>query len=244
MAEDLRMHREHFVDWDDDWVFDDARLNLMRCADETLLTFLSEMIHPLVRSDEKEIADLLTVFNRHLQADGYELTAKTYVSGKPIYAARQLIIGRAQVAIARKVADELSSDHIAGLITRMETAVESDPSLAIGSAKEFVESICKGILFARHITTLGTETLPQLVKITREALNLDTSTETSETLRRTLAGLASITQGIAELRGRLGSGHGRHPAAERPPVSVARLSVNTAIALGVFLYDAHRDTSA
>jgi hypothetical protein len=241
MAGDIGMHREHFVDWEDDWVFKDQRLNLLRCADETLLGFLCQMIHPIVRSDEQEVAELVEMFNRQLQLDGYELTPQTYVSGKPIYAARPRFTLVAQVATARRLADELSSDHIADLITRMEMAIEGDPALAIGSAKEFVESICKGILAARQRLPRGTETLPQLVKATRETLNLSVSAQTGETLRQTLSGLASVTQGIAELRGQLGSGHGHLPDAARPTSSVARLSVNTAVALGVFLYETHRD---
>jgi hypothetical protein len=241
MTGDIWMHREHFVDWPDDWVYDDGRLDLIACKDETLLSFLCEMIHPVVRSDEKEIADLLDIFNRHLAGDGYELTPSTYISGKPIYAARLRHAGISQVAIARKVADELSSEYIVRLITRMETAIERDPALAIGSAKEFVESICKGILTARKVSQTGSESLPQLVKAVREALDLSVSAKTGDTLKQTLSGLASVTQGLAELRGQLGSGHGHHPDAEKPAPYIARLSVNAAIALGVFLYDVHRE---
>jgi hypothetical protein len=241
MMGDVWMHREHFVDWPDDWVYDDGRLDLMGCKDELLLSFLCEMIHPVVRSDEKEIADLLDIFNRHLAGDGYELTPSTYISGKPIYAARLRHAGISQAAVARKVADELSSEYVVGLITRMETAIERDPALAIGSAKEFVESICKGILTARKLTLTGSETLPQLVKAVREALDLSVSAKTSDTLKQTLGGLASITHGLAELRGQLGSGHGHHPGTEKPAPYIARLSVNAAIALGVFLYDTHRE---
>lgn len=239
MAGDIWMHRERFQDWTNDWVYDDVRLDLLRCQDEILLTFLCEMLHPIVQSDAQVVGELLGIINRHLQVDGFELVPNTYVSGKPIYAARRRLGGVAQVAAARKVADELSSEHISVLITRMETAIEADPSLAIGSAKEFVESICKGILAARGTPPRGSETLPQLVKATREALNLSVSSQTGDTLRQTLSGLSSITQGVAELRGQLGSGHGHVPDAPQPPTSVARLAVNTAVALGVFLYEMH-----
>lgn len=37
MMGDVWMHREHFVDWPDDWVYDDGRLGLMYRKDETLL---------------------------------------------------------------------------------------------------------------------------------------------------------------------------------------------------------------
>ncbi|WFU42724.1 abortive infection family protein [Bradyrhizobium sp. CB82] len=243
MAGDIWMHRENFRDWDDDWVYDDNRLKLLHCPDEKFLSFLCEMIHPLVRQDEREIEALRQVFNRHLGADGYEVAAHTYISGKAIYAARPIAAGVLQIAAAREIADELASDHVAALITRIEAAVEADPALAIGSAKEFVESICKGILSSRGLTVRAGDSLPQLVKATRDALNLSGQGKTGDTLRQVLSSLSTITQGIAELRGQLGSGHGHHPSAARPLSSVARLSVNTAIALGVFLYETHREMS-
>lgn len=86
----------------------------------------------------------------------------------------------------------------------------------------------------------GGETLPQLVKRTRGVLDLDTDAQTGDTVKRTLSALATITQGIAELRGQLGSGHGHHPSAPRPSPIVARLAVGSAITLGVFLYDVFR----
>jgi hypothetical protein len=129
---------------------------------------------------------------------------------------------------------------VAAQITRMQTSVDSDPALAIGSAKEFVESICKAILTARGVTLTGKEDLPKLVYQMRDALGLTSSKRTDETLRNTLGALATMTQGIAELRGQLGTGHGATPDAPRPPVPVARLAVGLATTLGVFLWDAHR----
>jgi hypothetical protein len=244
MAGDIRMHRESFLDWEDDWVYLDHRLNLLRCADEVFLRFLCEIVHPLVRVDEAEAQKLVEMFNGYLNRDGYEIAPRTAISGRPIYAGRRRNAAASQIALARKVAEELSSDYVAGLITRMEAAVEGDPFLAIGSAKEFVESICKGILAERGQPTNGNKTLPQLVKATRQSLGLAVSSQTEETLRQMLSGLGQITQGIAELRGQLGTGHGHHPGIERPLPSVARLSVNAAIALGIFLFETHQTHEA
>jgi len=122
----------------------------------------------------------------------------------------------------------------------METSAVSDPPLAIGTAKEFVETICKGILSERGIPLSGSEDIPKLVRMTREAIGLSVPTKTADTLHKTLSALATLTQGIAELRGQLGSGHGPHPKAPQAPPEVAWLEVRSAIALGVFLYETHR----
>lgn len=252
MAADVNQHRVAWgpVDWGDDWVYDDARLNLLRCPDDVFLRFLCEMVHPIVRADAEEVERLVQTFNRHLATDGYELAPATYISGHPIFVGRQRLQSLPlQTGHARQVADDLSSTQVASQITRMETSIISDPALAIGSAKEFVETICKGILGDLGERLTGNENLPKLVKLACEGMDLSPNSTTADTLSRTLHTLATLTHGIAELRGQLGSGHGRHPAAETPQPKVARFAVNAAIALGVFLYETHkgqgsRDTKA
>ena len=150
--------------------YDDGRLNLLRCTDEMFLRLLCEMIHPIVRPNEAEVDGLLALFNEKLAADNYQLSAKARISGKRIFAGVKAFA--AFTGEARKVADEMASDHVAAQITRMEASIAADPSLAIGSAKEIVESICKGILRERGMRLTGCEDLPKLVRKTRETLDL------------------------------------------------------------------------
>lgn len=141
MLSDVILHREQFSDWNgSDWIYDDGRLDLLRCSDSKLLQFLSEMIHPIVRSDTKEVEQLLALFNKHLVNDNFRIAVKATISGKRIFSG--IKISHSITAVtqdARKLADSLSSDHMADQISRMENSVNSDPGLAIGSAKEFVE---------------------------------------------------------------------------------------------------------
>lgn len=246
MAGDVWQHRERNFDWDNDWVFTDTRLNLLHCPDETFLTSLCEMIHPVVRKDRDEATKLQVLFSRHVAADGFEIASATFISDRPIFAGRrhQVRAHEQGTKAAKAVADELSSDYLTRQITRMETAVEEDPELAIGTTKEFVESICKHILKDQGVELSGKEDIPQLMKLTREKLNLTSADsdmpEIRDTLRKTLNALATLTQGIAELRGRMGSGHGKDPSVSKPPSEVARLAVSSATALGVFLFDVHQ----
>ena len=90
------------------------------------------------------------------------------------------------------------------------------------------------------MTLSGSEDIPKLVRLTREATGLAVPAKTGDTLQKTLSALATLTQGIAELRGQLGSGHGPHPKAPHATPEVALLAVRSAIALGVFLYEMHR----
>lgn len=83
-------------DWEDDWVFDDERFGLAAGADEILLRFLAEMIHPAVRLDPVEVRRLLNLVNRHLSPGGYELAEARTVSGYPVYEARRIPAPRAE----------------------------------------------------------------------------------------------------------------------------------------------------
>ncbi|WP_411139313.1 protein kinase domain-containing protein [Streptomyces sp. C10] len=88
---DIVQHRyNNPEDWEDDWVFGDDRFGLADGADEVLLRFLAEMIHPAVRTDPVEVRRLLAVVNHHLAPDGYELAEVRTVSGYPVYEARRI----------------------------------------------------------------------------------------------------------------------------------------------------------
>lgn len=244
MSGDLHMHREHFVDWEDDWVYGDPRLDLLRGPDSVFLQFLTEMLHPVVRATEEEVDKLLELFNVALSADGYRLSVKAMRSGRRIFAAGRTLGARtAGTETARKVANDLNSSHVMDQVTRMEASIISDPALAIGSAKEFLESMCKAILAARKFELTGKEDLPKLVKSTREALNFSISHKTDETIKSTLGAMATLVGSVSELRGQLGTGHGAHPSAARPPVEVARLVVGIATTLGLFLWESHQSGS-
>jgi hypothetical protein len=243
MYGDVALHRDHFCDWgDQNWVYDDDRLDLMNCSDEKLLRFLAEMLHPLVRPNKAEVDGLLATFNEFLARDGYQLEVDTVISGKRTFiAVSSMALLAGGTDEAKQVADEMVSDHVTRQVARMKDAVRTDPALAIGSAKEFVESVAKGILGEQNVPVTGNETMIGLVQMARKELNLTISPAVDDTLKRTLSGLSSVTQGVAELRGKLGTGHGANPDTERPPVEVARLVVGMATTLGVFLWEVHRN---
>ncbi|WP_328663190.1 protein kinase domain-containing protein [Streptomyces sp. NBC_00328] len=88
---DIVQHRyNNPEDWEDDWVFSDDRFGLADGSDEVLLRFLTEMIHPAVRTDSSEVERLLSLVNDTLAPDGYELVEARTVSGYPVYGARRI----------------------------------------------------------------------------------------------------------------------------------------------------------
>lgn len=138
----------------------------------------------------------------------------------------------------------LDAEYLAAQIDRLTEAVEKDPDLAIGQAKELIETCCKTILAAAGETNADRMDLVPLVKLTMARLKLlpDDISETAKgakTIKAVLGNLAMISQGMAELRNLYGTGHGKHASHKRLPVRHARLAVGAATALVMFLFDTH-----
>ena len=133
-------------------------------------------------------------------------------------------------------------------IQRMQSAVEDDPGLAIGTAKELVESVCKTILEQRQIPFTEDADIGQLVKETRKALGLipesiPNSAKGAESIRRLLSNLGNVAQGLGELRNLYGTGHGKGGATKGLSPRHARLAVGTAATLSTFLFETHLELS-
>jgi hypothetical protein len=246
-AGDIWKHCIANNDWDGTWVFTDARFNLMRCPDETFLRFLCESVHPVVRRDRDQAAKLVELYNRHLALDQWELAVRTSISGHPVYSARRLLAGgRHSVEAAKTVAVALDAEYVSQQITRLETAVGRDPELAIGTAKEFVETVCKTILEEQGLPVQTGTDFPKLVRATLKELKLapddiPDQAKASDAIRLVLNNLASVTNGLAEIRNRYGTGHGKGASTKGLRPRHARLAVGAATTLAVFLYETQRD---
>jgi len=245
-ANDIWQHRvNNPFDWADDWIYDDARFNLMDSPDDALLRFLCEMLHPVVRADAEEVERLAGFFNKALRSEGWQITGISEIAGRPVYGPTKLLVSHASLESASAVVQDINADYLTQQLARMRSAVEEDPELAIGTAKEFVETICKTILqdkVGQHTDKLD---FPKLVKSTIACLNLlpdDTHRckETTGAVRSMLNGLATVTQSIAEIRNLQGNGHGKDVSFELPPKQLAGLVVGSATALAVFLYEMSR----
>ena len=244
MAADLWQHRVRNYDWDDGWWWTDDRLNLLHASDEIFLRFLAEMVHPIVRPDPAERESYLEVFNKHLVVEGWEIGIVGHVGAHPVYGARRLDQMPPSVAgEARELAQTLGG-YVTRQVTRMESAIPNDPHLAIGTAKEFVETICKTILEERGINISENEDFPGLVRRAVSSLpivsaGINDLTRWEGTITRLVNNLSSLGRSLAELRNAFGTGHGRTAKHIGLDVHHARLAVRMATAVGVFLYEVH-----
>ncbi|MEU3787738.1 Shedu anti-phage system protein SduA domain-containing protein [Streptomyces sp900129855] len=82
---DIQQHRINNYDLDDDWIFEDSRLELSDGPDEVLLAFLARMVHPEVAASVEEAMKQVEELNRLLAPDGWGLRSYDFLSGRPIY---------------------------------------------------------------------------------------------------------------------------------------------------------------
>jgi hypothetical protein len=244
-AGDIWQHRVRNRDWENDWVFTDRRFDLLRCPDAELLRFLCEMVHPIVRPDAEQVDRLVALFNEHLAADAWEIAPQTFVSNRPIFSACRRLLPDHAVAAVSAIATALSAEYISRQITRMQAA--TDPDLAIGTAKELVETVCKAILDEKGVPHDPAWEVSPLVKATTKALKLTpddipAAAKGAETIKILLSNLSSIAGRIAELRNLYGTGHGKSPSVEGLQPRHARLAVGAAATFVAFLFETHRDT--
>jgi len=172
-----------------------------------------------------------------LQKDGFQ-----WVDGRIVFGA-----GMPMLIDIKETAADFDAKHMADQIRRMESCVELDPSLAIGTAKELVETCCKTILAERGKSIIGSPDVSSLTKETLKELKLvpegiPDSARGADVIKRLLSNLGTIGNGLAELRGLYGTGHGKHGTVSGLTARHAKLAVGSATTLAVFLFETHQET--
>lgn len=246
-ADDIWQHTVNNDDWESDWVFTDSRFGLTSGSAESFLRFLCELVHPVVRPDRDEAVRLVSQFNDQLHPTGWEIFEEDRIGGRPRYAFRRLTQPSSlAVKRARTVADALNAGWMAKEIQRLEHAIDGDPDLAIGTAKELVETCCKTILGKLGVEFGRSADISDLTKLVVRALklvpeNITDEIRGSENIKHILRNLTAIPNHLAQLRGLYGTGHGRDGSHKGLQPRHARLAVAAAVAFVDFIAETYRD---
>ena len=249
-ANDIWQHTINNDDWDREWVFTDDRFRLLEGPADVFLRFICHTVDPVVRKDKAEAVKLVSHYNEQLRPAGWEIHEVELFAGRPRYSYRQLIHhgGRA-VSRGRTVADALNAGWMAKEIDRLEHAIDHDPALAIGTAKDLVESCCKTILEKRGVEVGKGDVLGDLTrKITKELRlvpeGIADEARGADNIRLILRNLTQLSSNLAQLRGLYGTGHGRDGKQRGLQPRHARLAVASAVAFIDFISDTYRDREA
>jgi Abortive infection C-terminus len=150
------------------------------------------------------------------------------------------------VETVQAIAKVFDAAYMDQQIGRMWKSVDSDPELAIGTAKELIETCCYTILAERGKPVQGKPEIPALTKATLKELKLvpedvPDAAKGRETIKRLLSNLGTVVQGLAELRGLYGSGHGKEGRTRSLKPRHAKLAVGAAATLATFLFETHKE---
>lgn len=161
--------------------------------------------------------------------------------------ATRLLASGPSLSPLKEHAKILNANHLEEQIRRIEDSIESDPSLAIGTAKELIETCCKTILAERGKLVSGTPKISTLTKETLKELKLvpegiPDAARGADVIKNLLSNLGTIGNGLAELRGLYGTGHGKHGRSASLSARHAKLAVGAASTLAVFLFETHKET--
>jgi hypothetical protein len=171
-----------------------------------------------------------------IEKDGFR-----YENSKLISSAKTSPLEEISTATSHFDAPELQRQ-----IKRMTAAVDDDPGLAIGTAKELIETTCKTILTERGVEFSESADVAELVKETRKSLGLvpesiSDAAKGADIIRRLLSNLGSVAQGLSELRNLYGTGHGKHGGSSGLSSRHARLAVGAAATLATFFFTTHTE---
>ncbi len=143
---------------------------------------------------------------------------------------------------AKSVEEAFSSEYINKQMSIMLENQSTNPTEAIGKAKELIESCCETILERNGITPNKDWKLNQLVDETMKLLEItpkhipDTAKEATA-IKAILGSLRGIATNIAIIRNAYGSGHGKSASYKGLQERHAKLAIGSSVTLVNFLWD-------
>lgn len=175
--------------------------------------------------------------NKALTPDGL---AVVIVGGKALLTERRGS-GAIVEPFIQKVAT-LDFDTVQMEIARALPNLQDDPEDAVTAACSLIEAVCRSILVELHLPLPPKKDIDGLMRAVQEPLGLspgrsDLPPEVEADIRQTLSGLTSVAKGIGALRTHGGDAHGREKGFRRIDARIARLALNAASSLALFLIE-------
>lgn len=159
---------------------------------------------------------------RILRADGFNVDESTWEVSDP---------GRTEVRFTPEALGAITDasvilDHLG----RLGDKVNTDPRSAVSTAKALIESTAKLVITSRGLEYSKNARVPALVNAAQESLGLDAkgAGEEEPALRKVLQSLATLAQGVAEIRNKVGVDHGAESVPNWVRPRHARLVVGAA----------------
>lgn len=175
--------------------------------------------------------------NAALEPDGFAIII---AGGRAQLVARQGS-GAVVAAFAEKTR-LLDFDTVQRDIARALASAKDDPEDAATVACSLIESVCRSILVELQLPLPPKKDIDGLMRAVQEPLGLspgrsDLPSEIEADIRQVLGGLTSVAKGVGALRTHAGDAHGRERGYRRIDTRIARLAINSAASIAMFLIE-------
>ncbi|MCA9952840.1 MAG: abortive infection family protein [Anaerolineales bacterium] len=156
------------------------------------------------------------------------------------YQGNGVIVLAGSKSITKQLADLLKSGDFVSIEKEFERALENintDPHVSITAASSIVEALCKIYIETFELAMPKKQSISPLWKTVSQHIGLEIDPNLVEDEKKILQGLNSIVDGIGALRTHSGSAHGR--GIEQPIIleSEARLAINAANTIVIFMME-------
>lgn len=220
---------------------------------KSLITYLNSVAYS---KREKLLLDLFHYYENNMQYE-YDKDYKRFLCGNEydeqyarIYQKCKDIVERIEGTssaisqTANSLKKKFSSEYMSKQIELMVSMQVTNPTNAIGAAKELIESCCKTILDELGIPWGKTDDVPQLTNKTLDALNLlpanvQSTDQGADAIKAILGNLRSIPSKLAEIRNPFGSGHGKSASFKGLEERHAKLAVGSSITFVDFVWSTY-----
>ena len=127
---------------------------------------------------------------------------------------------------------------------RAKLSVVSDPADALTAASSMIEATYKFVLHDMGHPFPSNQEMRSLSKTVHPLLHISPDQEADEDFRALFQGTISIAQSVSSLRTKIGDAHGASPTRGQPLARHARLAVNVAGAVCIFLLETYQEKKA
>ena len=182
--------------------------------------------YPKTREEKKKTfkENIETELNKH----GF-----AYINGK-------ILPSKSLSPASITLSDLIKNRNVKSINREFDRALENlntNPLEAISSACNILESILKAYISEKNLALPNKQTLKELWKAVQEDFKFGSSKLGQDDLQKINSGITSIIDGIASIRTHESSAHGGGPESYIPEVRQARLVVNAAHSLAVYILE-------
>ena len=156
------------------------------------------------------------------------------------YTVGGVILGPGSSPASKSLQEVLRAKDLPGVEKEFQRAlatVESDPPAGVTAACSLLEALFKVYIEDESLTPPSKQTIGDLYKAIRDHLRLDPAHVAEQDLKRILSGLISMVEGIGALRTHTGSAHGHGRQGFQLEPRHARLAINGAHTLALFILE-------